>query len=131
MIHNLKQTIGKLNQEQIKMEEDKQKANDRIRFLHARSQALEQDKEFLQNQIIESKRQNKLLKLAIGRLQNDLDHKDNIVSQLSQPPPFSINTALQQSQGQSLETGEKDGKTFITETKGEKPMTGVNPLEGS
>ena len=111
------------------MEEDKQKMNDRIRFLHSRSQALEQDKEFLQNQIIESKRQNKLLKLAIGRLQNDLDQKEQILTQLNQPPPFSMNNAIIETQGQSLE--EKDGKTFITETKSVKPMTGVYPLEGS
>ena len=41
MIHNLKQTIGKLNTEQIKMEGEKQTQNERIRYLHARSQALE------------------------------------------------------------------------------------------
>ena len=125
MIHNLKQTIGKLNTEQIKMEGEKQTQNERIRYLHARSQALEQDKEFLQNQIIESKRQNKLLKLAIGRLQNELDKKDEVITQINQPPPFSINNALSQA-------GEdRVGNTFITEAKGEKPLTGVMPLEGS
>ena len=127
MIHNLKQTIGKLNTEQIKMEGEKQTQNERIRYLHARSQALEQDKEFLQNQIIESKRQNKLLKLAIGRLQNELDKKDEVITQINQPPPFSINNALQQSQVGD----DRVGNTFITESKGEKPMTGVMPLEGS
>ena len=47
MIHSLKQTIQKLDQEAIKMENEKQTQNERIRYLHARSQALEQDKEFL------------------------------------------------------------------------------------
>ena len=78
----------------------------------------------MQTQIIESKRQNKLLKLAIGRLQNELDKKDSMLSQLSQPPPFSVNNALA---GQD----EKGGSTFITEAKNEKPMTGVAPLDGS
>ena len=78
----------------------------------------------MQNQIIESKRQNKLLKLAIGRLQNELDKKDKVLTELNQPPPFSVNNALS---GQE----EKGGTTFITETKTEKPLTGVVPLEGS
>ena len=65
------------------MESEKQAKNEKIRYWQTRSQALEQDKEFLQTQIIESKRQNKLLKLAIGRLQNELDKKTEMITQLN------------------------------------------------
>lgn len=37
MIHSLKQTIQKLDQEAIKMENEKQTQNERIRYLHSRS----------------------------------------------------------------------------------------------
>ncbi len=55
---------------------------EKIKFWTARSEAFEQDKNFLQNQIVESKRQNKLLKLAIGRLQQELDQKDSVLQNM-------------------------------------------------
>jgi chromosome segregation ATPase len=80
IIFNLKQTIKKMNEEQIKIEGQKQEQNEKIKYWQARSQAYEQDKNFLQSQIIESKRQNKLLKLAIGRLQGELERKEEQLS---------------------------------------------------
>jgi hypothetical protein len=56
IIFNMKQTIKKINDEQIKMENVKQEQNERIKYWQARAQAFEQDKNFLQSQIIESKR---------------------------------------------------------------------------
>ena len=53
---------------------------EKIKYWQARAQAFEQDKNFLQAQIIESKRQNKLLKLAIGRLQGELEKKEEQLS---------------------------------------------------
>ena len=46
-----------------------------------------------------------------------------MITQLNQPPPFSVNNAL-------ASQDEKGGNTFITEAKVEKPLTGVAP-EGS
>lgn len=80
IIFNLKQTIKKMNEEQIKIEGQKQEQNEKIKYWQARSQAYEQEKNFLQSQIIESKRQNKLLKLAIGRLQGELERKEEQLS---------------------------------------------------
>lgn len=48
----------------------------KIKYWQTRSQAFEQDKKFLQSQVYESKRQNKLLKIAIARLQGELSKKD-------------------------------------------------------
>ena len=50
------------------MAQEKEELFEKIKHWQARATAFEQDKNFLQNQIIESKRQNKLLKLAIGRI---------------------------------------------------------------
>jgi NhaP-type Na+/H+ and K+/H+ antiporter len=90
IIFNLKQTIKKMNEEQIKIEGQKQEQNEKIKYWQARSQAYEQDKNFLQSQIIESKRQNKLLKLAIGRLQGELERKEEQLSQQQSVEPLNI-----------------------------------------
>lgn len=90
IIFNLKQTIRKINEDQIKMEEQKQEQNEKIKYWQARAQAFEQDKNFLQSQIIESKRQNKLLKLAIGRLQGELERKEEQLSQQQSVGPLNI-----------------------------------------
>ena len=41
---------------------------EKIKHWMSRAQAYEQDKNFLQTQIIDAKKQNKLLKFAIGRI---------------------------------------------------------------
>ena len=46
------------------------------KYWKSRAEAFEQDKNFLQDQVLESKRQNKLLKLAINRLQEEIALKD-------------------------------------------------------
>ena len=47
IIFNLKQTIKKMNDDQIKMEAQKQEQNEKIKYWQMRSQANEQDKNFL------------------------------------------------------------------------------------
>ena len=76
----------------------------------ARAQAFEQDKNFLQNQIIESKRQNKLLKLAIGRIQGELEQREQTIEELNKPIPITMANIDQQ-----LEMHEGQGNTFMTE----------------
>lgn len=68
--------MDELNKDRVKMESEKQELQERVKHWMARAQGFEQDMHTLQNQIIESKRQNKLLKLAIGRLQSMVDKKD-------------------------------------------------------
>ena len=65
-----------MNREREKVENEKQELSEKVKHWTSRAQAFEQDKNFLQNQIIESKRQNKLLKLAIGRIQGELEQRD-------------------------------------------------------
>lgn len=77
IIFNLKQKIKECNENQVKIDNEKQEQLEKIKYWQARAQAFEQDKNFLQAQIIESKRQNKLLKLAIGRLQGELEKKED------------------------------------------------------
>ena len=78
----------------------------------ARAQAFEQDKNFLQNQIIESKRQNKLLKLAIGRIQGELEQREQTIEELNKPIPITMANIDQQ-----LEMHEGQGNTFMTEAQ--------------
>ena len=61
------------------MDNERTQQNERIKFWQSRAQGFETDKNFLQSQIIESKRKNKLLKLAIGRLQGELEKKEEAV----------------------------------------------------
>ena len=75
-IYKLNQKVDSLNREREKVENEKQELSEKIKHWTSRAQAFEQDKNFLQNQIIESKRQNKLLKLAIGRIQGELEQRD-------------------------------------------------------
>ena len=70
--------------------------NEKIKHWMARAQAFEQDKNFLQNQIIESKRQNKLLKLAIGRIQGELEQREQTIEELNKPIPITMANIDQQ-----------------------------------
>ena len=92
------------------MESEKQELNEKIKHWMARAQAFEQDKNFLQNQIIESKRQNKLLKLAIGRIQGELEQREQTIEELNKPIPITMANIDQQ-----LEMHEGQGNTFMTE----------------
>ena len=96
----------------------------------ARAQAFEQDKNFLQNQIIESKRQNKLLKLAIGRIQGELEQREQTIEELNKPIPITMANIDQQ-----LEMHEGQGNTFMTEAQmnnivrqGQQPPTDIQVL---
>jgi prefoldin subunit 5 len=55
-IYKLNQKVDSLNKEREKVENEKQELNEKIKHWMSRAQAFEQDKNFLQNQIIESKR---------------------------------------------------------------------------
>jgi hypothetical protein len=50
--------------------------NEKIKYWKTKALGYEQEKNFLQQQIMDAKRQNKLLKLAIGRLQNELEKRE-------------------------------------------------------
>jgi chromosome segregation ATPase len=76
-ISKLESTISAIREDQIRQEKEKEKLNENIKYWKTKAQGYEQEKNFLQQQIMDAKRQNKLLKLAIGRLQNELDEKEN------------------------------------------------------
>lgn len=75
-ITNLELQIHKLRGEQIKLDEAKEKQKKETLKWKTKAQILEEDKKFLECQIKDAKRHNKLLKLAIGRLQKELEEKD-------------------------------------------------------
>lgn len=103
MIQNLKITIKKIHTERIASEQEKNDLKEKNKFWKARAEAFEQDKNFLQDQVLESKRQNKLLKLSISRLQEELALKDSTLK--SSKPPNQHNA-------------EKNvGDTFVTAVK--------------
>lgn len=74
-ISKLENTISAIREDQIRQERDKEKLNENVRYWKTKAQGQEQENKFLQQQIMDAQRQNKLLKLAIGRLQNELDEK--------------------------------------------------------
>lgn len=63
----------------MKLEQEKLELQDKVKHWSTRAKGFEQDMNTLQNQIIESKRQNKLLKLAVGRMQAMLDKKESML----------------------------------------------------
>jgi SMC interacting uncharacterized protein involved in chromosome segregation len=79
IIYALKNTIKKMNDEQIRTEQEKTDLKEKVKYWKSRSEAFEQDKNFLQDQVLEGKRKNKLLKLAISRLQNEMEKKDQVL----------------------------------------------------
>ena len=104
-----------MNREREKVENEKQEMNEKIKHWMARAQAFEQDKNFLQNQIIESKRQNKLLKLAIGRIQGELEQRDQTIEEMNKPVPITMANIDQQIEMSEAAAG--NSTTFLTEAK--------------
>lgn len=96
-INNLEKTVQSIREDQIKMQKDKDEQLKKIKHWTSKAQNLEQERDFLQKQVLESKRQNKLLKMAIQRLQ----------SQMSVMPATSQ---------QQIDI-EMQGHTFLTEGK--------------
>ena len=101
-INNLEKTIQSIQDDQIRMEKEKDDQGKKIKKLVSKSSNLEQERDFLQKQVLEAKRQNKLLKLAISRLQNQINSQVKVDSKLN-----------------SQEEGivEPQGDTFLTESK--------------
>lgn len=81
-INNLEKTIHAIRDDQIKQEKEKVGLQEKVKYWKTKALGYEHEKDFLQNQIMDAKRQNKLLKLAIGRLQNELEKKDVDTSSL-------------------------------------------------
>ena len=105
-ISKLESTISAIREDQIRQEREKEKLNETIKMWKTKAQGYEQEKNFLQQQIMDAKRQNKLLKLAIGRLQNELEEKETDDS-----------TARQA----AIEESEVKAKIFLTENSNQQP----------
>ena len=65
-IHKLHQRVDSLNRDRTNIENEKQELSLQIKNWTSRAQIFEKDKKFLQNQVIDSKRKNKLMKLAMA-----------------------------------------------------------------
>ena len=101
------------------MDEEKKLQDKKIKHEQALKKTTEQEKNFLQQQIIESKRQNKLLKLAIGRLQSELERKEEQLQQQQSVGPMNIIGQMEMAQR------EADGNTFMTDVKGMHDQPGT------
>jgi seryl-tRNA synthetase len=64
-ITNLEKTVQSIRDDQIRMQKEKDEQLKKIKHWTSKAQNLEQERDFLQKQVLESKRQNKLLKMAI------------------------------------------------------------------
>ena len=62
-----------MREEQTKTEKQKEQLRQQLKYWKAKAQQEEFDKNFLYKQILETKKQNKLLKMSITRLQKELD----------------------------------------------------------
>lgn len=85
-IIELNSTIQRIRNDQMNLEKMKEKQRKETLKWRSKAENLDEDCKFLQKQVKETKKQNQLLKLAITRLQFELESK-----------------------------GEKDGNTFLTE----------------
>jgi len=85
-----------LNNFCAKIENEKLELQEKIKHWVSRAQAFEQEKNFLQGQLIESKRQGKILKLTIGRIQSELELRDKKIEELSRPVPITMSNIDQQ-----------------------------------
>ena len=56
---------------------------EKTKYWKSRCEAFEMDKSFLQDQVLESKRKNKLLKLAINRMQVEIKDKDDVLKEIN------------------------------------------------
>ena len=115
-ISKLESTISAIREDQIRQEREKEKLNETIKMWKTKAQGYEQEKNFLQQQIMDAKRQNKLLKLAIGRLQNELDEKET-----------GDGTARQE----AIEDSEVKAKIFMTENSNQQPADLLGHLHRS
>jgi hypothetical protein len=77
-INNLEKTIQSIRDDQIRMEKEKDERVKEIKKWQSRANNFEQERDFLQQQVLESKRQNKLLKIAITRLKDQVDSQGNL-----------------------------------------------------
>jgi hypothetical protein len=68
IIYALKQTIKKNYETAIQQQAEMTDLTTNYKKIRENNDILETDRSFLSKQLVESKRQNKLLKLAIGRL---------------------------------------------------------------
>lgn len=105
-INNLEKTIMAIREDQIKQEKEKESLSEKVKYWKTKALGYEQEKDFLQNQVMDAKRQNKLLKLAIGRLQNELESKES-----------------GQVNDQSILSGDGNIKVFLTENQNQGPET--------
>ena len=69
----MEQQLQKLSEDQMKMERQRQEFREKIKFWKGKTEMFESEKNFLYNQTMETKKKNKLLKVAIGRLQSELE----------------------------------------------------------
>lgn len=85
-INDLNTTIQRIREDQINLEKMKEKQRKETLKWRSKAENLDEDCKFLQKQVKETKKQNQLLKLAITRLQYELENNNK-----------------------------KDGNTFLTE----------------
>lgn len=107
-IINLERTIFLIRDDQIRMEKQKDDMSKQIKKWQSKSNNMEQERDFLQQQVLESKRQNKLLKMAINRLQSQLKEQ-------GQTQPAVLNLEGQSVEGQNEYV--PNGDTFLTESR--------------
>ena len=72
-LKNLEHTVGKLRNESMEFEKLKEGLRGQIKNWKQKFEQEKSEKDFFHKQALEAKRKNKLLKIAVGRLQNEYD----------------------------------------------------------
>lgn len=72
-LKNLEHTVGKLGRESMEFEKLKEGLRAQIKNWKQKFEVEKTEKDFFHKQALEAKRKNKLLKIAVGRLQNEYD----------------------------------------------------------
>ena len=124
-INNLEKTIKSIRDDQIRMEKEKDEQAKKIKKWQSRSNNFEQERDFLQKQVLESKRQNKLLKLAIGRLQNQISTGNPEMSKIQGDQDEIVQDGTFLTEGKPVN---------FTDKKAQEPATdpyGLSTMQGS
>ena len=72
-IQKLETTVSKLRRDTQEIEKIKEKLREEIKMWKKKFESEQSEHEFYQNSAMENKRKNKLLKIAVGRLQFEYD----------------------------------------------------------
>ena len=115
-IQKLESTVAKLRKESQEQDKIKEKLREEIKLWEKKYKTEQSEHEFYQNTAKEAKRKNKLLKVAVGRLQFEYDSLLQRFKKTEDELKFvkQLNGSIDRGQKSGLEEDDDDAGTFMT-----------------